>query len=64
MGANQDAAALVMELHGQLLRLGCSLLGKHYAGLQVLARENRRRLPARLVRRLGAVDQTFSLLRH
>mmetsp|Transcript_82141 Transcript_82141/g.255286 ORF Transcript_82141/g.255286 Transcript_82141/m.255286 type:complete len:316 (+) Transcript_82141:77-1024(+) len=64
--SNPDAALLLMSLHGSLLRLASSKLGKHVQGLPVAAKELAKEsmISNKLRRQMTNVDTTVSYLRH
>ena len=57
-----DAAAMVLHLHGRILRLVARQTGTHFTGLGQIAR--RGKWSARTARRLKQVDAAAALLRH
>ena len=59
----QDAAALVVAVHGSALRLLAMKTGRHFTGLEQASRSCSM-LPSRLKKRLVVVDHAFSLIRH
>lgn len=58
------AAALLLELHGDILRSVADLTGVHFEGLSSFARKHSDMLPGKLRRHLRELDSTTSWLRH
>ena len=61
-----DAASLLQQLHGQLLRLCCTHSGTHFEGLAVAGRRlaARGKLSRRLQKKLQALDTAAAWVRH
>ena len=61
-----DAASLVFDVHGMMLRTLCKAGDKHYQGLSVAASDSYRKgmITLRQKHRMIAVDHAFQIIRH
>ena len=61
-----DAACLVAEVHGRLVRLVASATGQHFQGLRAASSSLRRNglITNRLARQLTRLDDAFAVIRH
>ena len=64
--AMADAAALILEVHGRVLRMACTRLDQHYEGLAKIARvlAQRNMIDGSMKRTLLSIDTAAAFVRH